>query len=460
MEIIKTFNLPGKEEIKIGCSSGCDVCIEDPSIAPEQAILLLKQDGFHLQLITHIPPVFVTGERVEGDVRLEDGDTIRIEDYDLILNVLPDEIPEPKELVEPEKKPAAEPGQPEQRQEIPEVKPPAPEPVAETPIPPQPGPTGAEVGKDDEKVEPQRGEEAAGEAKQAVEEQKQKLEQKPEPQKQEPAPSPEEKKSDDIHYVKTQEINLDQAPEPPKEKPKEEPKAAPPEPNKKPPVRKEPPVPEKPAEKEPPPQSGPEPGAEQPKQPEPAEDSRKTKVLSGYGGEEPPPQPQSQKERPRPEPEELDWFLVAVDGPLKGKKFKLKKDLTKIGRDRKQNDIVIRLDSEGELDKSISREHARIEYSNGRYYLSDPASQMRTKINQREMDRDEKVQLKPRDIIHIMSMKDDTVFRVCEEGDLDYSPPDPARVTVSQLGVNRYVPFLIGAVALLLIAIILIMVLK
>ena len=92
-EIIRIYNLPGKREITFGCSTGCDVPIEDPSIAPEQARIILQDDGFHLQLLSHIPPVFVTGERVEGDVLLQDGDTVRIEGYDLILNVLPDEIP-------------------------------------------------------------------------------------------------------------------------------------------------------------------------------------------------------------------------------------------------------------------------------------------------------------------------------------------------------------------------------
>ena len=129
-DILKTYNLPSKTEITIGCSTGCDVPIEDPALASELAKLVLKEDGFHLQLITHIPPVFVTGERVEGDVRLEDGDTIKIEDYNLILNVLPGEIPEKEEPPEP---PKPEPKPPEPAVEKPPEPVPQKEPEPEKP---------------------------------------------------------------------------------------------------------------------------------------------------------------------------------------------------------------------------------------------------------------------------------------------------------------------------------------
>ncbi|MBD3217399.1 MAG: FHA domain-containing protein [candidate division Zixibacteria bacterium] len=443
-DIINTYNLPYRDEITIGSSTGCDVPIEDPSIASELAKLILKDDGFHLQLLTHIPPVFVTEERVEGDVRLEDGDTIRIEDYYLVLNVLPDEIPVKEEPAK-EEKPETKEEKPEEKPEPPPESEPEPEPpkveekppVEEKPEPP-----------DEKPPEPSRPEEPEVE--------KPEPEPPPEPPKPEPPPEPpkpekeEKPAAEDIHHMKTEEIRVDDFEEHPAKEAEKKPK----------PPAEKPEPPPKPVENEPePPAPKAEPARpdEKPAAPPAAEeddDSHKTKVLPTSGGAQP------SEPKKHPAKRELDVYLLAISGPLKGQKFKLKKDANLIGRDRKQNDIVVRKDSSGELDKSISRQHARIEYSQGGFYLSDEGSQMRTKHNGRAISTDEKQALNIGDVVEICSIKENTVFRVAEEGRFDFSAPDLGKGIVTLIGKNLYLPYLLGAVGIVLIIIILILILK
>jgi pSer/pThr/pTyr-binding forkhead associated (FHA) protein len=408
------------------------VPIEDPALASELAKLVLKEDGFHLQLITHIPPVFVTGERVEGDVRLEDGDTIKIEDYNLILNVLPGEIPEKEEPPEPPK---------------PEPKPP--EPAAEKP--PEPVPQ-----KEPEPEKPlvaEKKEEPAPQAREQVAPEKPKEAPKPVPPPEPPPGKVEpghptrpdhERPREEVSYMKTEEIKVDQdAVEPPAEKPAPPPKPAAPEPE---PVKPPPPEPEpvpEPVEEKAPPQT--------------VEDNRKTKVLPSSG---PPPSRTKTPVSERPVRKELDMYLLAISGPLVGEKFKLKKGITSIGRDRKQNDIVIRNDKSGELDKSISRRHAQVEYSHGRYILSDTASQMRSMLNGKKLTQDDALPLSVGDIVEICSIKENSVFRVAEEGDFDFSPPSKSRPIRPAMGTGNYLPYVIVAAAAVIIIILLILLLK
>jgi hypothetical protein len=448
-DIINTYNLPYRDEITIGSSTGCDVPIEDPSIASELAKLILKDDGFHLQLLTHIPPVFVTEERVEGDVSLEDGDTIRIEDYYLVLNVLPDEIPVKQEPAKEEKPEVKE----EKPEETPEP-PPKPEPEPEAPKVEEKPPVEEKPEPPIEKPpEPSRTEEPEVEKPEPPEP---KPEPPPEPPKPEPPPEPpkpekeEKPASEDIHHMKTEEIRVEDFEEPPAKEAEKEPEP--------PPEKPEPPP--KPVEKEPePPTPKEEPAspAEKPAAPPAAEeddDAHKTKVLPTSGGAQP------SKPKERPVKRELDVYLLAISGPLKGQKFKLKKDANLIGRDRKQNDIVVRKDSSGELDKSISRQHAKIEYRDGGFYLSDRGSQMRTKHNGRTISTDEEQALNIGDVVEISSIKENTVFRMAEEGRFDFSAPDLGKGTITLIGKNLYLPYLLGAVGIVLIIIILILILK
>lgn len=106
-------------------------------------------------------------------------------------------------------------------------------------------------------------------------------------------------------------------------------------------------------------------------------------------------------------------YLLAIDGPFFGKKFLLKPDITKIGRERQFNDIVL------EGDTVASRRHAVIEIKGGEYVIYDKRSRNRTFVNQKEVKQDEEIVLHPGDEIEIGQ----NIFRFCLEGKLDFSPP-------------------------------------
>lgn len=118
-----------------------------------------------------------------------------------------------------------------------------------------------------------------------------------------------------------------------------------------------------------------------------------------------------------------DTFLLAIYGPYTGKKFQLTSGETKIGRDTKLNDIIIRLDKDGKVDPSISRRHATISYVNGDYFISDKRSKTRTYVNQNRLGENDKYKLNFGDEIEVVSDQQSTIFRVCHESQLDFSPP-------------------------------------
>jgi len=421
-EIIKTYNLPGKDVITIGSSSGCDVPIEDPAVAAEQAKLVLKDDGFHLQLVTHIPPVFVAEERVEGDVKLEDGDTVRIEEYNLILNVLEGEV---KEVEEPPPPPPPEPKPP-----------PPPPPVEQKKDVIQNAINGVLKEKErlseSDKVRLAQEQEARDKAATPPPPPLPEPKPEPAPEAPPPPPKPEPPSEKEISIVKTEEIE----PEP------EEPVQAAPLP---PPPPPKPPPPPPPPKPEPTPPPKPEPVREESSQ----SDERKTKILSPMGSA-----PEAQPSAPAPPVRrKKDKYLLAISGPHKGEQFKLKEGSNSIGRDRQKNDIVVRLCPDGSVDKSISRQHALIEFRDDCFFLSDKGSQMRTKLNGQAISTSDVLPVGVGDLIEICSMKEGTVFRFAEEGRLNFSPPDAERKPVSFDSKNMMPFIIIGAVVIIVVII-------
>ena len=108
-------------------------------------------------------------------------------------------------------------------------------------------------------------------------------------------------------------------------------------------------------------------------------------------------------------PFELDFFrmqgdktedafsLLCISGKLRGKKFLLLKDGTKIGRDPSLNDIVI-----SELEDTLtSRRHATISKTGKDYFLSDKRSKNRTRVNRETIAEEEERPLKLNDEIVI-----------------------------------------------------------
>lgn len=115
--------------------------------------------------------------------------------------------------------------------------------------------------------------------------------------------------------------------------------------------------------------------------------------------------------------------LVAVAGPLKGKKWPLFPGEIKIGRNKEQNDIAIYLDPSGAPDKSISRRHASIHVEKGAAYVEDHGSVAGTFVNQRQLTPKQRTLLKSGDQLEIRSAKESTVFRL----ELDMAATGPPR---------------------------------
>ena len=65
--------------------------------------------------------------------------------------------------------------------------------------------------------------------------------------------------------------------------------------------------------------------------------------------------------------------LVVVDGPNRGKKLTLNKNITKVGK-RESNDLIL-------ADKTVSRNHVEIEYASDSFLLRDLGSTNGTFVN-------------------------------------------------------------------------------
>ena len=126
---------------------------------------------------------------------------------------------------------------------------------------------------------------------------------------------------------------------------------------------------------------------------------------------------------PTKKPQPLNYYLTAIHGPYRGKKFQLNSTETKIGRDTKLNDIVIRLNVAGKVDSSISRRHATIIHQNGQFSLTDKRSKTRTFVNQKKVAEDKAMLVKPDDEIEIVSDLKSTIFRLCPVEKLNFAPP-------------------------------------
>ncbi len=126
--------------------------------------------------------------------------------------------------------------------------------------------------------------------------------------------------------------------------------------------------------------------------------------------------------------ETAPYYLLAIYGPYRGKKFRLRYGETRIGRDNKLNDIVIRENKRGEIDPSISRRHATVQYRDGQFVVSDKRSKTRTFVNQIEIPETGETVLQPGDEIEIVSDQQSTIFRFAEEQSASFAPPKKAGV--------------------------------
>ncbi len=104
--------------------------------------------------------------------------------------------------------------------------------------------------------------------------------------------------------------------------------------------------------------------------------------------------------------------IAAVSGPLSGKHWDLKSGETRIGREQGQNDIVVRFDSQGNVDNSVSRRHASIHVVGDRVFVEDVGSAAGTFVNGSSVPTRQRVEIRGGDQVEIRSSRESTVLRI------------------------------------------------
>jgi len=173
------------------------------------------------------------------------------------------------------------------------------------------------------------------------------------------------------------------------------------------------------------------PKREPPKPPPPRGGAKETQIISSEAYRE---QPKTQPPRERPverPPEEssskrhirAEYSLVGLAGQFKGRAEEIDTAEFVVGRDPHKADLVIDRNEKGELEKSISREHfVIISSDDGLLYLVDKKSKLRTFINGRVIEPNQRENIAPEDIISIPAPTGEVVFRLCYRGQENYEP--------------------------------------
>ncbi|MFQ5707465.1 MAG: FHA domain-containing protein [bacterium] len=123
---------------------------------------------------------------------------------------------------------------------------------------------------------------------------------------------------------------------------------------------------------------------------------------------------------------DLTYYLLGIYGPYRGRKFRLKKNVTRIGRDRKRSDILIRKDAKGNTDYAVSRNHAIVKRKGNEFYILDKKSRGGTFVNNKRVEKYDEILLSPGDEIEITRGRRSHIFRLIEQGNWDASPPRKA----------------------------------
>lgn len=140
-------------------------------------------------------------------------------------------------------------------------------------------------------------------------------------------------------------------------------------------------------------------------------------------GTAPIPAPYATTSPQKSKKEQTSQYLLGIYGYYLGRKFKIKRPETRIGRDGKLNDIIIRKSAKGKLDQSVSRRHATLKFRNGKWYVSDKRSKTRTWVNRKKLSAADEISIKPGDELEIVSDQKSHIFRMVDDGDWDYSYP-------------------------------------
>jgi predicted component of type VI protein secretion system len=115
--------------------------------------------------------------------------------------------------------------------------------------------------------------------------------------------------------------------------------------------------------------------------------------------------------------------LVGLSGQHAGKIFPIDAEEFVVGRARECN-LVVERDERGQPESSISRQHFTITSREGELSLSDRHSKLRTYVNGKVLESDQREPIAPEDVISIRSPKGEIKFRICFADDPNPYPDD------------------------------------
>ncbi len=155
-----------------------------------------------------------------------------------------------------------------------------------------------------------------------------------------------------------------------------------------------------------------------------------------------------------------EYYLLAVWGPLAGRRFQLKPGETKIGRDKEANEIVVREDEQGELDTSVSRRHASFFWANifspggggVDFSIIDVGAKLGVMVNGKKIKPEKGFPLKPGDEVGILSEKVSTIFRLASGNRLDFAPPRMGKEPRKNIFSPPKIFWIIGGIIILLLS--------
>ncbi|MCK4857237.1 MAG: FHA domain-containing protein [candidate division Zixibacteria bacterium] len=129
--------------------------------------------------------------------------------------------------------------------------------------------------------------------------------------------------------------------------------------------------------------------------------------------------------RPKIEP---IYSLVGLSGQHNGKVFYIDREEFVIGRDRDCN-LAIDRDEKGQQNLAVSRKHFVITSTEGGLYLTDKISRLRTYVNGKVIEADQREPITPEDIISIRSSQGEIKFRLCYADNPNLYPDKPEKST-------------------------------
>ncbi len=149
--------------------------------------------------------------------------------------------------------------------------------------------------------------------------------------------------------------------------------------------------------------------------------------------------PEAPARTPSPTKERITpvYSLVGLSGQYKGQVREINTREFVVGRDGSVCDLVIDRTEGGELDKSVSREHFVISSTEDGLYITDKKSRLRTFINGKILEPNQREFIAPKDIISIPVPTGEVKLRLCFLGQENFA---------ADQGKSKYTPLIIGMV--------------